>query len=1053
MISCFVCATCRPVTGMARRSIVRQIEPRLSGVDVWRPCQRHLTSGRIVEETTCGSAAEPQQRFTNCNEIAHDRDAAISGLISQPLCTDAAIRSLEALSRQNSHVLNDLAAAYYVRAQRTDSPADLLRALDAVQSALAVNRSEEALFNLALIQEALGLSKEAMASWQEVQRIATTPWANEAASHIRLLLQGTRATDRELRGQRLYDVVLSGDSGALRELVTGYSFETQTRVETEVLPRWAEAAMAGDRDNARRHLDLASAIARDIALVSGDRSLLDCVERITSVTASGDRRIARLLQQGYVEYGGAWRSERSFSFQQAAAQYRAAQDALERADTPFSRIASYRVLASSFLIDGSAADEAKGIADYARERRYEHLWSSVQAFRGSSLAITGHYLEAVEAYEEAASSFDRQCAYDRAAMSRARRSAIYRRMGLSELAWRDALQAVRGSRQIGSRSRVGVFADVAETALALGFARGALLYQNVAVDTARDALAAATDRYPRELLAKALAGRAEIEVHLGSVQNALNDLESAARLASSDTVNREPMLAYIEDVRGRALLKTGSAQDAVAAFTKALSFAPRSFDSSLRANLYVQRAAAYRLVGKVAEAENDWRSATEMTVGEESSLRAAYWTGDFSKLADVYHELARHLAESGRPTDAFVYMEKARVLASSNVAYELRTLLARSTGAERAQEVRVLQSLIPPATALIEYLVLDDRTLVWIISSEGIVFVTLPLGHSTVERFHNELESASAQRNERRFTASLSAAYAALLDAPLHQLGAVGHPPSTLILIPDESMRNLPFAALRSASGRYLIEEFAMTVGSSAAQYAACLYRDQARAATSRPRVLLMGDPAFDRRSEVAFGLARLPGARAEVLKIGRLYSRSEVRTNTESTVDALLRIAPSVTLLHLASQTVSNPRSPEQQLMLFAPSAGDSGSLTSTEVVSKLRLSKARLVVLSTARAEGLYSSAGTFETAFLAAGVPAVVTSRSGVVNDMTTAALMFSFHRAFARGVDAANALRLAQLEMLHSGNVSLRSPLIWGSFEVIGAPVTLTGNAVHAAVRDQ
>jgi CHAT domain-containing protein len=44
--------------------------------------------------------------------------------------------------------------------------------------------------------------------------------------------------------------------------------------------------------------------------------------------------------------------------------------------------------------------------------------------------------------------------------------------------------------------------------------------------------------------------------------------------------------------------------------------------------------------------------------------------------------------------------------------------------------------------------------------------------------------------------------------------------------------------------------------------------------------------------------------------------------------------------------------------------------------------------------------------------------------------------SFHQRYAEGMDAAAALRAAQLRMLHSGNPDLESAMAWAPFQVIG-----------------
>ena len=50
--------------------------------------------------------------------------------------------------------------------------------------------------------------------------------------------------------------------------------------------------------------------------------------------------------------------------------------------------------------------------------------------------------------------------------------------------------------------------------------------------------------------------------------------------------------------------------------------------------------------------------------------------------------------------------------------------------------------------------------------------------------------------------------------------------------------------------------------------------------------------------------------------------------------------------------------------------------------------------------------------------------------------TTELLVSFHKRFSGGMPAAEALRLAQQDALHSGRSELRSPMAWGAFVYSG-----------------
>ncbi|HET9765371.1 MAG TPA: CHAT domain-containing protein, partial [Thermoanaerobaculia bacterium] len=120
-------------------------------------------------------------------------------------------------------------------------------------------------------------------------------------------------------------------------------------------------------------------------------------------------------------------------------------------------------------------------------------------------------------------------------------------------------------------------------------------------------------------------------------------------------------------------------------------------------------------------------------------------------------------------------------------------------------------------------------------------------------------------------------------------------------------------------------------------------------------------------------------------------------------------------------------------------PSKDHPGVLYADELLDKLRLRRARLVVLAACSSAGGYpvgpqGLSGLVRPLF-AAGAPAVLGSLWNVP-DTVTEELLVDFHRHFRAGEDAASSLRLAQLDLLEQKNPALRSVVAWAPFEVVG-----------------
>src|ERR1041385_2549920 len=272
---CALAGSCRPekttavspsAGDYARAAAPRSIEPRLTLATVWQPCQKTLPAGAIVDVARCktqNTAAQSVSRTDGaCKPTTMSATEAVETLRTRPQCTDIAVAALERSVRDLPlpSAWSDLSAAYYVRAQREDEPSDFLRALDAAQRAL--NRAPllpEAQFNRALAQEALGLSREAMRSWDALRRADASPWAREANEHWQRLARASvliAATQWSLNRGRLPGVVQ--DTEAVAKLIAPYPAAAQRYVEDELLPRWADAAVTNDVRGAQDQLGRSS---------------------------------------------------------------------------------------------------------------------------------------------------------------------------------------------------------------------------------------------------------------------------------------------------------------------------------------------------------------------------------------------------------------------------------------------------------------------------------------------------------------------------------------------------------------------------------------------------------------------------------------------------------------------------------------------------------------------------------------------------------------------------------------------------------------------------
>jgi CHAT domain-containing protein len=957
----------------------RTVEPRLTG-SVWLPCDANCAPA------TNASAAE-------CDEIITTDAQAVRILGTQPSCTDSVIAALERLARTDPIAMSDLAAAYYLRAQRQDQPSDLLRSLQAAEHAVAANpKSPNARFNRALAQEAVGLTAEAIASWNELASSDSSPWGAEARARSSSLQAIPYDDERWIVNVRAIPAAMRAhDLATITRLIAPFPAQAEAYLERDLLAQWTAAPT-------QERLDDIKTFSAALEPLIGDGFVKDVVDAIgkSPNAASG----------------------------------------------PLGLLARFRVASARSAINtADALAMLDPIEHDVRQHGYRHMLGPVRSLRGAIFGWEGRYVEALAEYDAAIAEYARIGDHHSITSSHSRRIGILRAAGQNELAWREAMQTIHEMPHLLNISdRNVLLGETAKTALALGYPTIALLYQNDAVSLTQQHFT--QTREANITLTAAFRERAAIELRLENYAGALRDIDEAFRLSAKpeDAAARAILRARIDEVRGEALVRTNPSR-AVSAFTDALQTASPEL-STFHAALLAERGDAQRRAGNAAAAETDLIESLKALRVEESRMlehrqrgkSEEIWSSYFSRFQDTYRLLIRQLVDEKRPNEAFVYAERAR-------AFEPLDLVEQLDVAPRELrddiDLDMLQQSLPAGTFIFEYTLLDDRTIVWIIARDHFEAVTLKVRRIDVERLSDALQSAVRAGNASVAEAQLLTLYDALAAPLLERIEAK---PARLVFVPDRAMHALPFSALHNGrTGRYLIQDVPVEIAGSAKFVLFSLLRDR-NMTTRNQQVLLMGDPRFNPKLPFAQRLKRLPGARGEVDAIYKLYEpHAEKRLGAEATIPQFIELARKSAVVHVAAHAIVNAQTPSRSMILLAPSGHDSGVLDAQALLTKINLNATRLVVLSTCSSAGGMpigpEGVAPLVRPIIGAGVPAVIGSLWNV-NDATAKELLVSFHRHYREGQDAAVALQSAQLDLLGATNPGLRSVLAWAPFQVIG-----------------
>jgi CHAT domain-containing protein len=365
--------------------------------------------------------------------------------------------------------------------------------------------------------------------------------------------------------------------------------------------------------------------------------------------------------------------------------------------------------------------------------------------------------------------------------------------------------------------------------------------------------------------------------------------------------------------------------------------------------------------------------------------------------------------------------------------------------------------LIPnSATALLNYLVTDEQTLLFVLTKEGRsgqfnaksykIDCDAPEVDKRVRAFHQQIASRGME-----FQTAARELYDLLLKPAAEQLRGK----KSLVISPSGGLWEVPFHALQSAPNRYLIEDYSLayTPSLSVLRETLKLRQKRARDTKNMPLMLALGDPALGKetvtRSKKILmdaNLDPLPEAERQIRELRQIYGPDKglFLTGNQAREDTFKAEASKYRLLHLATHGVLNNPSGVYSYLLLAQSGGneEDGLLEAWELI-RMNL-KAEAVILSaceTARGywgagEGLVGMAGML----FVAGCPTVVVSQWKVESASTTD-LMVEFHRGLkARmqnpkvSLGAAQSLRAAALKMLRGEQY--RHPFWWAGFVVIG-----------------
>jgi CHAT domain-containing protein len=926
---------------------------------------------------------------------------------------DGAVATLEAaadVAPGVADVQTDLSVALMARARASDRADDWPRAVAASERALQVAPdSLEALFNRAFALQQLNLASEARKYWDEyLQKDGGSPWRAEA-ERLRAQLDESSAIPPQDARQVYLREVLGDASDAAGRLVAADVQLAREVFEDDVLPSWATST----GDEAARWTAAARALADAIAKRTSDRLP---GEVVAVLDAAGPAAVVQLRHAA-----SRWKEARALYARNEMAQMHAAFGETARAYTaagsPMALWARHFEVVGLYYLGRipEAEQLCLELMQQATARGYRALEARLNWDLGTLHYQRARFEQALERYQAAARLLGEIGEVENAVAMNQATAEAYGRLGEPLWSWRFHRAALGGLPFVRDpRRRHTVLAAAGHSALNLGMPEVAYHLFDAAVDNAQ------TWTTPAPLV-EAFLNRARAATALGRGERAREDLAAATGALEqiTDAAVRTRFGGDLMLARAEAHLQEDPEAALQAIDVAVASSAALASEYRVAAlHLVAARAAlrANRPAAGIASLERGIAVLeSSRAIVQQRSLRVSF----FDSVWDLYAERIRLAVEAGDHVAAVEWVERSRA----------RMLLDDVAG--EVADVPALRARLAPGQALVYYAVQEDRLLEWLLTSDALVFATVPVTRSTARHDVAAFRAALERKDAARIDA-LAARLGAALVEPLR---LTGRGLRQVAFVPDAILEPLAFAALRDAAGQFLPESVDISVVPSGSVLGALDAASVASPATTRASVIADPSPP----AELAATMPALSGAAREAREIAALYAAPVVITGERATPSAFAEALATSQLVHFGGHALADPAQPWQARLVMSPEATSPTGMLALDSL-KPRSAGARVVVLAAcetglgrgSRGEGLLS----LSRPLLAAGVRNVLVTKWRV-DDAAMAELSKRFHGELRMaGRTAVQALRAAQRTLMRSPDPMLNSPSTWAALEAQG-----------------
>ena len=420
-------------------------------------------------------------------------------------------------------------------------------------------------------------------------------------------------------------------------------------------------------------------------------------------------------------------------------------------------------------------------------------------------------------------------------------------------------------------------------------------------------------------------------------------------------------------------------------------------------------------MGQTGEAARRFREAIEIVENDDHYLQSEKLRVKFDDTRrDLYDSAVEFEYKRSAPDAAWNHLQsyRSKLFIEFLAQFDPNVERVHAEALDRSH----VQKLIPADAQVVEYALLRDRLLIWVISKEVFTVRSVQVAREDVESKVRKVLQGLRNRDD---VDSLLIDLGKLLVEPVADLLDRNR---TLVVVPDRALHGLPFGVLRRPGSReYLLQEFPILISPNLTH-------------------LLLTKAVEPRRDRIT-GFGSQNGSSSELKELGALasiYPGSQTFAGREAERSNFLSAISKAAVFHYAGHSAKDAVDPLRSSILLDGKSSGPNSITAVDIAQQ-RLPNNALVVLSSCDSSVGNSRDGIgvrgLTSAFLLGGAGSVVGSL-WPVEASSTADLMIRFHRAFANSqMPIAKALQQAQLTFLES--FPERShPYYWSGFVVTG-----------------